>query len=120
MKRADPERDETRTTHNYFAHGGNYGGRAKRAAGVSRTARSAPQARNTGRYRCARCGICDRREADLPAYGQCGRRRRIVRRRGLRAAANVPASEAATIATLKDDFNALLSALKAAGLMENA
>ena len=35
-------------------------------------------------------------------------------------AANVPASEAATIATLKDDFNALLSALKAAGLMENA
>ena len=23
MKRADPERDETRTTHNYFAHGGN-------------------------------------------------------------------------------------------------
>jgi len=33
-------------------------------------------------------------------------------------AANLPASDATTIAALKDDFNALLSALKAVGLME--
>ena len=33
-------------------------------------------------------------------------------------AANQAASEATTIAGLKDDFNALLSKLKAAGLME--
>ncbi len=33
-------------------------------------------------------------------------------------AANIPASEASTIATLKTEFNALLAALKEAGLME--
>ena len=32
-------------------------------------------------------------------------------------AANQPASEASTVASLKEDFNALLSSLKAAGLM---
>lgn len=30
MMKADPEKDVTRNTHNYFAHGGNHGGRAKR------------------------------------------------------------------------------------------
>ena len=63
--KADPVRDETRTTHNYFAHGGNLFGGA-----------------------------------------------------GITPAANLPASNASTIAALKDDFNALLSALKAVGLME--
>ncbi len=37
---------------------------------------------------------------------------------GFTPAANQAASEATTIATLKDDFNALLQKLKAAGLME--
>ena len=37
---------------------------------------------------------------------------------GITPAANLPASNATTIAALKDDFNALLSALKAVGLME--
>ena len=37
---------------------------------------------------------------------------------GITPAANLPASEATTIAALKEDFNALLSSLKAAGLME--
>ena len=37
---------------------------------------------------------------------------------GITLAANLPASNATTIAALKDDFNALLSALKAVGLME--
>lgn len=36
---------------------------------------------------------------------------------GLPAAANQAASEASTVATLKDDFNALLTKLKAAGIM---
>jgi len=36
---------------------------------------------------------------------------------GLPSAANQAASEAATVAALKDDFNALLTKLKAAGLM---
>lgn len=65
MMKADPVRDETRTTHNYFTHGGNLFGGA-----------------------------------------------------GITPAANLPASNASTIAALKDDFNALLSALKAVGLME--
>ena len=36
---------------------------------------------------------------------------------GLPCAENQAASEASTVATLKDDFNSLLSKLKAAGLM---
>ena len=36
---------------------------------------------------------------------------------GLPSAENQAASEATTVATLKDDFNALLTKLKAAGLM---
>lgn len=86
MKRADPERDETRTTHNYFAHGGN-----ELVIGGKLT--FLPTASVEGGD--ALFGGAD----FVPA-------------------ANVPASEATTIATLKDDFNALLSALKAAGLME--
>ena len=34
--------------------------------------------------------------------------------------AYVPDSEATTIAALKDDYNALLAAIRAAGLMESA
>ena len=88
MRQADPVRDETRTTHNYFAHGGN-----ELVIGGKLT--FLPTASVEGGD--ALFGGAD----FVPA-------------------ANVPASEAATIATLKDDFNALLSALKAAGLMENA
>ncbi len=86
MKRADPERDETRTTHNYFAHGGNelvIGGKLTFLPTASV-------------------------EGGDNLFGGAG----------ITPAANVPASEATTIVTLKDDFNALLSALKAAGLME--
>ena len=88
MMKADPVRDETRTTHNYFAHGGN-----ELVIGGKLT--FLPTASVEGGD--ALFGGAD----FVPA-------------------ANVPASEAATIATLKDDFNALMSALKAAGLMENA
>ena len=87
---------------------------------MSRTARSAPQARNTGRYRCARCGICDRRKLTFLPTASVEGGDALFGGADFVPAANVPASEAATIATLKDDFNALLSALKAAGLMENA
>lgn len=79
MRKADPERDETRTTHNYFAHGGN-----ELVIGGKLT--FLPTASVEG--------------GDL--FGGVG----------ITPAANVPASEATTIAALKDDFNALLSALK--------
>ena len=86
MKRADPERDETRTTHNYFAHGGNelvIGGKLTFLPTASV-------------------------EDGDALFGGAG----------ITPAANLPASDATTIAALKDDFNALLSALKAVGLME--
>ena len=120
MMKADPVRDETRTTHNYFAHGGNYGGRAKRA------------------LECRGQRVALRRHGTPGAIGAHGAESVIGGKltflptasveggdalfggADFVPAANVPASEAATIATLKDDFNALLSALKAAGLMENA
>ena len=118
MKRADPERDETRTTHNYFAHGGNYGGRAKRA------------------LECRGQRVALRRHGTPGAIGAHGAESVIGGKltflptasveggdalfggAGITPAANLPASDATTIAALKDDFNALLSALKAVGLME--
>lgn len=74
MRQADPVRDETRTTHNYFAHGGN----------------------------------------ELVIGGKLT----FLPTATVEGGANLPASDATTIAALKDDFNALLSALKAVGLME--
>ena len=89
MKQADPEKDVTRNTHNYFAHGGNelvIGGKltflpgATIEGGDDLFTPSAP--------------------FDQIAY--------------------VPDSEATTIAALKDDYNALLAAIRNAGLMESA
>lgn len=56
--------------------------------------------------RCSNCCDCAGGRIDL--FGGAG----------ITPAANLPASNASTIAALKDDFNALLSALKAVGLME--
>lgn len=86
MMKADPVRDETRTTHNYFAHGGN-----ELVIGGKLT--FLPTATVEG--------------GDNLFGGA-----------GITPAANLPTSDATTIAALKDNFNALLSALKAVGLME--
>lgn len=86
MKRADPEMDVTRNTHNYFAHGGNelvIGGKITFLPGATI-------------------------EGGDDLFGQS---------EPLPQAAYVADSEATTIATLKDDFNGLLAALRSCGLM---
>lgn len=86
MKRADPEMDVTRNTHNYFAHGGNelvIGGKITFLPGATI-------------------------EGGDDLFGQS---------EPVPQAAYVADSEATTIATLKDDFNGLLAALRSCGLM---
>ena len=89
MKQADPEKDVTRNTHNYFAHGGNelvIGGKLTFLPGATIE------------------GGDDLFTPSVP-FDQI---------------AYVPDSEATTIAALKDDYNALLAAIRNAGLMESA
>ena len=86
MKQAEPEKDVTRNTHNYFAHGGNelvIGGKLTFLPGATIE------------------GGDDLFTPSLP-FDQI---------------AYVPDSEATTIAALKDDYNALLAALRSCGLM---
>ena len=86
MMKADPEKDMTRNTHNYFAHGGNelvIGGKLTFLPGATIE------------------GGDDLFTPSLP-FDQI---------------AYVPDSEATTIAALKDDYNALLAAIRNAGLM---
>ena len=86
MMKADPEKDMTRNTHNYFAHGGNelvIGGKLTFLPGATI-------------------------EGSGDLFGQPP---------SFEPIAYVADSEATTIATLKDDFNALLAALRSCGLM---
>lgn len=89
MRQADPVRDETRTTHNYFAHGGN-----ELVIGGKLT--FLPTATVEG-------------GDDL--FGQSS---------SIDPIGYVADSDATTISALKDDFNALLGAIRSAGLMEAA
>lgn len=86
MMKADPEKDMTRNTHNYFAHGGNelvIGGKLTFLPGATI-------------------------EGGDGLFGQSEPVAQI---------AYIADSEATTIATLKDDFNGLLAAIRNAGLM---
>ena len=118
MMKADPVRDETRTTHNYFAHGGNHGGRAKRVL-ECRVQRKALLRHGTpgaiGAHGAK--SVIGGKLTFLPTATVEGGDN-LFGGAGITLAANLPASNATTIAALKDDFNALLSALKAVGLME--
>ena len=118
MRQADPVRDETRTTHNYFAHGGNHGGRAKRVL-ECRGQRKALRRHGTpgaiGAHGAK--SVIGGKLTFLPTATVEGGDN-LFGGAGITPAANLPASNATTIAALKDDFNALLSALKAVGLME--
>ena len=120
MMKAEPVVDVTRNTHNYFAQGGNHGGRAKRVL-ECRGQRKALRRHGTpgaiGAHGAE--SVIGGKLTFLPTASVEGGDA-LFGGADFVPAANVPASEAATIATLKDDFNALLSALKAAGLMENA
>ena len=116
--KADPEKDMTRNTHNYFAHGGNHGGRAKRVL-ECRGQRKALRRHGTpgaiGAHG-AKSVIGGKLTPLSTATVEGGDN--LFGGAGITPAANIPASDATTIAALKDDFNALLSALKAVGLME--
>ena len=89
MMKADPVRDETRTTHNYFAHGGT-------ELVIGGTLTFLPTATVEG-------------GDDL--FGQSS---------SIDPIGYVADSDATTISALKDDFNALLGAIRNAGLMEAA
>ena len=118
MMKTDPVRDETRTTHNYFAHGGNHGGRAKRVL-ECRGQRKALRRHGTpgaiGAHGAK--SVIGGKLTFLPTATVEGGDN-LFGSAGITPAANLPTSDATTIAALKDDFNALLSALKAVGLME--
>ena len=87
MKRADPEKDMTRNTHNYFAHGGNelvIGGKLTFLPGATVEG-------GDGLF-------------DLPSGGGT-------------SLPFLADSTATTVAQLREDYNRLLAALRTAGLM---
>ena len=121
MRQADPVRDETRTTHNYFAHGGNHGGRAKRVL-ECRGQRKALRRHGTpgaiGAHGAK--SVIGGKLTFLPGATIEGGDDLFTPSVPFDQIAYVPDSEATTIAALKDDYNALLAAIRNAGLMESA
>ena len=118
MEKVESIADTTRNTHNYFAQGGNHGGRAKRVL-ECRGQRKALRRHGTpgaiGAHGAK--SVIGGKLTFLPTATVEGGDN-LFGGAGITPAANLPASDATTIAALKDDFNALLSALKAVGLME--
>ena len=118
MMKADPVRDETRTTHNYFAHGGNHGGRAKRVL-ECRGQRKALRRHGTpgaiGAHGAK--SVIGGKLTFLPGATIEGGDDLFTPSVPFDQIAYVPDSEATTIAALKDDYNALLTALRSCGLM---
>ena len=118
MMKAEPVADMTRNTHNYFANGGNHGGRAQRVL-ECRGQRKALRRHGTpgaiGAHGAE--SVIGEKLTFLPGATIEGGDN-LFGGAGITPAANLPASDATTIAALKDNFNALLSALKAVGLME--
>ena len=118
MMKADPVRDETRTTHNYIAHGGNHGGRAKRVL-ECRGQRKALRRHGTpgaiGAHGAK--SVIGGKLTFLPGATIEGGDDLFTPSVPFDQIAYVPDSEATTIAALKDDYNALLTALRSCGLM---
>ena len=109
MMKAEPVADITRNIHNYFAQGGNHGGRAKRVLecrGQRKALRRHGAKSVIGGKLTFLPGATIEGGDDL--FGQSEPASQI---------AYIADSEATTIAALKDDFNALLAALRSCGLM---
>ena len=121
MMKAEPVADVTRNTHNYFAQGGNYGGRAKRAL-ECRGQRKALRRHGTpgaiGAHGAK--SVIGGKLIFLPGAIIEGGDDLFTPSMPFDQIAYVPDSEATTIAALKDDYNALLAAIRNAGLMESA
>ena len=118
MMKAEPVADVTRNTHNYFAQGGNHGGRAKRVL-ECRGQRKALRRHGTP-------GAIGAHGAKSVIGGKLTFLPGAIIESGddlftpslpFDQIAYVPDSEATTIAALKDDYNALLAAIRTAGLM---
>ena len=118
MKQAEPVADVTRNTHNYFAQGGNHGGRAKRVLecrGQRKALRrhGTPGAIGAHGAKSAIGG----KLTFLPGAIIEGGDDLFGQPPSFEPIGYVADSEATTIAALKDDFNALLAAIRTAGLM---
>lgn len=118
MMKADPEKDMTRNTHNYFAHGGNHGGRAKRVL-ECRGQRKALRRHGTpgaiGAHGVK--SVIGGKLTFLPGATIEGGDDLFGQSEPVAQIAYIADSEATTIAALKDDFNGLLAALRNVGLM---
>ena len=118
MMKAEPVADVTRNTHNYFAQGGNHGGRAKRVL-ECRGQRKALRRHGTpgaiGAHGAK--SVIGGKLTFLPGATIEGGDDLFTPSVPFDQIAYVPDSEATTIAALKDDYNALLAALRSCGLM---
>ena len=118
MMKAEPVADVTRNTHNYFAQGGNHGGRAKRVL-ECRGQRKALRRHGTpgaiGAHGAK--SVIGGKLTFLPGAIIEGGDDLFGQPPSFEPIGYVADSEATTIAALKDDFNALLAALRSCGLM---
>ena len=118
MMKAEPVADVTRNTHNYFAQGGNHGGRAKRVL-ECRGQRKALRRHGTpgaiGAHGAK--SVIGGKLTFLPGATIEGGGDLFGQPPSFEPIGYVADSEATTIAALKDDFNALLAALRSCGLM---
>ena len=118
MMKAEPVADVTRNTHNYFAQGGNHGGRAKRVL-ECRGQRKALRRHGTpgaiGAHGAK--SVIGGKLTFLPGATIEGGDDLFGSAASVPQIAYLADSEATTIAALKDDHNALLAALRSAGLM---
>lgn len=118
MTKVTPEKDMTRSAHNYFAHGGNHGGRAKRVL-ECRGQRKALRRHGTpgaiGAHGAK--SVIGGKLTFLPGATIEGGDDLFDQSEPVAQIAYIADSEATTIAALKDDFNGLLAALRNAGLM---
>ena len=109
MMKAEPVADITRNIHNYFAQGGNHGGRAKRVL-ECRGQRKALR-------RHGAKSVIGGKLTFLPGATIEGGDDLFGQPSSFESIGYVADSEATTIAALKDDFNALLAAIRPADLM---
>ena len=118
MEKVESIADTTRNTHNYFAQGGNHGGRAKRVL-ECRGQRKALRRHGTpgaiGAHGAK--SVIGGKLTFLPGAIIEGGDDLFGQPPSFEPIGYVADSEATTIAALKDDFNALLAALRSCGLM---
>ena len=121
MMKAEPVADVTRNTHNYFAQGGNHGGRAKRVL-ECRGQRKALRRHGTpgaiGAHGAK--SVIGGKLPFLPGATIEGGDDLFGSAASVPQIAYLADSEATTIAALKDDYNALLAALRSCGLMNTS